>query len=96
MLYCYLPLIGCCKFGQLINSFFKYIFICSDRLRTTNNIVGNCYASVVIEHLSQKELKTSDAKSDKNSFDETKCRLVTDFNARKDNPLSEAAVIEMS
>lgn len=35
------------------------IFLRSDRLRTTNNILGDCYACAIVEHLSQKELTIS-------------------------------------
>ncbi|XP_049285037.1 excitatory amino acid transporter [Anopheles funestus] len=31
-----------------------------DRIRTTNNLLGDCYAAAVVEHLSRNELKISD------------------------------------
>ena len=33
----------------------------SDRIRTTNNMLGDCYACVVVEHLSKAELMACDA-----------------------------------
>lgn len=38
-------------------SFFYY----SDRVRTTNNMLGDCYAAAIVEHLSKKELMACDA-----------------------------------
>lgn len=32
-----------------------------DRLRTTNNMLGDCYCAAVVEHLSRKELMACDA-----------------------------------
>ncbi|KAK0094346.1 hypothetical protein PV326_011172 [Microctonus aethiopoides] len=32
-----------------------------DRVRTTNNMLGDCYAAAVVEHLSKKELMALDA-----------------------------------
>lgn len=37
-----------------------------DRLRTPNNILGDCYACAVVEHLSRNELKASDTHDVKN------------------------------
>jgi hypothetical protein len=31
----------------------------SDRVRTTNNMLGDCYAAAVVEHLSKAELQSS-------------------------------------
>lgn len=33
----------------------------SDRIRTTNNMLGDCYCAAVVEHLSRKELMACDA-----------------------------------
>lgn len=33
----------------------------SDRIRTTNNMLGDCYAAAVVEELSKKELMALDA-----------------------------------
>lgn len=33
----------------------------SDRIRTTNNMLGDCYAAAVVEELSRKELMALDA-----------------------------------
>jgi hypothetical protein len=41
------------------NKFNKFTF--SDRIRTTNNMLGDCYAAAVVEHLSKKELMACDA-----------------------------------
>jgi len=39
---------------------FQNRFACfSDRVRTTNNMLGDCYAAAVVEHLSKAELQTS-------------------------------------
>lgn len=35
--------------------------IYSDRIRTTNNMLGDCYCAAVVEHLSKKELMACDA-----------------------------------
>lgn len=37
------------------------ISIHSDRIRTTNNMLGDCYAAAVVEQLSKKELMALDA-----------------------------------
>jgi len=34
-----------------------------DRIRTTNNLLGDLYATVFVEHFSQEELKTMDLNS---------------------------------
>jgi Na+/H+-dicarboxylate symporter len=31
-----------------------------DRIRTTNNMLGDCYAAAVVEHLSKQQLKAAD------------------------------------
>lgn len=36
-------------------------FLHRDRVRTTNNMLGDCYAAAVVEHLSKKELMALDA-----------------------------------
>lgn len=36
-----------------------YLF--SDRIRTTNNFLGDCYCAAIVEHFSKKELKLTDA-----------------------------------
>lgn len=33
----------------------------SDRIRTTNNMLGDCYAAAVLERLSRSELSAQDA-----------------------------------
>jgi hypothetical protein len=35
----------------------------SDRIRTTNNMLGDCYCSAIVEHLSRKELMACDSVS---------------------------------
>ena len=40
---------------------FSFNFISSDRIRTTNNMLGDCYAAAVVEELSRKELMALDA-----------------------------------
>lgn len=36
-------------------------YVTRDRIRTTNNMLGDCYAAAVVEHLSKKELMALDA-----------------------------------
>jgi predicted aminopeptidase len=36
-------------------------FSIRDRIRTTNNMLGDCYCAAVVEHLSRKELMACDA-----------------------------------
>lgn len=36
-------------------------FFYSDRIRTTNNMLGDCYAAAIVEQLSRKELTALDA-----------------------------------
>jgi len=36
---------------------------CRDRIRTTNNMLGDCYTAAVVEELSRKELMALDAAS---------------------------------
>lgn len=38
----------------------------SDRIRTTNNILGDCYCATIVEHLSKTELMALDAEIEKN------------------------------
>ena len=42
-------------FNKLMNAFFH-----RDRMRTTNNLLGDCYATVFVEHFSKKELREMD------------------------------------
>lgn len=35
---------------------------CRDRIRTTNNLLGDCYATAIVEHFSKTELKQMDTK----------------------------------
>ena len=35
-----------------------------DRVRTTNNLLGDCYCAAVVEHFSQRELRAMDADAD--------------------------------
>jgi Na+/H+-dicarboxylate symporter len=38
------------------------LYVCNrDRIRTTNNMLGDCYAAAVVEQLSKKELMALDA-----------------------------------
>lgn len=37
------------------------LFSYRDRIRTTNNMLGDCYAAAVVEQLSKKELMALDA-----------------------------------
>lgn len=39
----------------------KYLQLFRDRIRTTNNMLGDCYAAAVVEQLSKKELMALDA-----------------------------------
>lgn len=39
------------------------LMIRRDRIRTSNNMLGDCYAAAVVEHLSKKELMACDAVS---------------------------------
>lgn len=39
---------------------YRFLF-CSDRIRTTNNMLGDCYGAAVVEELSRKELMALDA-----------------------------------
>jgi Na+/H+-dicarboxylate symporter len=32
-----------------------------DRIRTTNNMLGDCYAAAIVEHLSKEQLVAADA-----------------------------------
>lgn len=43
------------------NCLHGYNFIDRDRIRTTNNMLGDCYAAAVVEQLSKKELMALDA-----------------------------------
>ena len=36
------------------------IVLCSDRCRTTNNLLGDCYGAAVVEALSKEELEKMD------------------------------------
>lgn len=45
-----------------------------DRLRTTNNMLGDCYCAAVVEHLSRKELMACDAI---NFYQDTSSRQVS-------------------
>jgi len=39
------------------------ILSCRDRIRTTNNMLGDCYTAAIVEELSRKELMALDAAS---------------------------------
>lgn len=47
-----------------------YPFICSERFRTINNVLGDCYCAAVVAQLSKKELMAMDeeeeAETDRN------------------------------
>lgn len=47
----------------IFNAFttYKYRSVCRDRIRTTNNMLGDCYAAAIVEQLSRKELMALDA-----------------------------------
>lgn len=40
------------------------LVLCRDRIRTTNNMLGDCYTAAVIESLSEEELKEADLNED--------------------------------
>jgi len=40
---------------------YGYFMSIRDRIRTTNNMLGDCYAAAVVEQLSKKELMALDA-----------------------------------
>ena len=65
MLPYYLQLIGSCKYFikyyMKISRYFINTEICRDRIRTTNNMLGDCYAAAIVEELSKKELMALDA-----------------------------------
>lgn len=71
MLHFYLPLIGLCELylfmGMSCEQNLKSEIITwnfwsnRDRIRTTNNMLGDCYASAVVEELSKRELMALDA-----------------------------------
>ena len=42
----------------------------SDRFRTTNNMLGDCYTAAVVEHWSEKELKSMETDPMDNSAPE--------------------------
>ena len=44
-----------------------------DRCRTTNNMLGDCYAAAVLEKLSQSELKIMETAAEKNDELTKKC-----------------------
>jgi hypothetical protein len=46
--------------------------VCSsrDRMRTTNNVLGDCYAAAVVEHWSQNELRAMDENAKRHSLNE--------------------------
>ncbi|XP_038107382.1 excitatory amino acid transporter [Culex quinquefasciatus] len=41
-----------------------------DRIRTTNNFLGDCYCAAIVEHLSREELKQTDASDQPQSYRE--------------------------
>lgn len=61
---CCLLSIGWCKafidfYGENNNSL-RILFIhCRDRIRTTNNMLGDCYTVAVIQTISREELKVT-------------------------------------
>lgn len=60
---CYLPWIGWCKWRWILYlRMFRLLFLFNfrDRIRTTNNMLGDCYASAVIQAISKDELKESE------------------------------------
>ncbi|XP_053672499.1 excitatory amino acid transporter [Anopheles nili] len=62
-----------------------------DRIRTTNNLLGDCYAAAVVEHLSRHELKLSDIDayySDQNLTSNESCIQDRDNNQQSSFPKS--------
>lgn len=59
----FLLLIGLCEYFLEISVIQsnKPVQCYSDRIRTTNNMLGDCYAAAIVEHLSRKELMACDA-----------------------------------
>lgn len=67
--------IGSCKYQSMhfqqfkairyinkkINNKILFYIYTRDRIRTTNNMLGDCYAAAVVEQLSKKELMALDA-----------------------------------
>ncbi|XP_013149067.1 PREDICTED: putative sodium-dependent excitatory amino acid transporter glt-6 [Papilio polytes] len=49
-----------CQMNDMALGFPQYAAVL-DRIRTTNNMLGDCYAAAVVEHLSKKELMACDS-----------------------------------
>lgn len=47
--------------NKKINNKILFYIYTRDRIRTTNNMLGDCYAAAVVEQLSKKELMALDA-----------------------------------
>lgn len=56
------------------------LFTVSDRLRTTNNLLGDLYATVFVEKFSQEELKMMDARA-RSSIETNNCDVIINGNA---------------
>ncbi|KAL7742416.1 hypothetical protein ACLKA6_019047 [Drosophila palustris] len=74
-----------------------------DRIRTTNNMLGDCYAAAVVEELSRKELMALDAAAvnyqDLNASTPNGHGLLegqTELEATSKSVLSDAVVVDMS
>lgn len=44
-------------------------FVCSDRFRTTSNVLDDCFAAAIIEKLSEKELEDDIEMTEQQSID---------------------------
>lgn len=52
----------------MYNYIYLIVIYFRDRLRTTNNILGDCYAAALVEHWSKDELKQMDDRDVQNGI----------------------------
>jgi hypothetical protein len=73
MLLCCLLLTGLCKVVVIpfLRLFQGVYSIFRDRIRTTNNLLGDCYTAAIVEYLSRHELKTLSTSSSYNTQEST-------------------------
>jgi hypothetical protein len=63
-------------------------FLFRDRMRTTNNILGDCYAAAVVEKWSQDELQKMDNKESSSTCKENQDMPLEDILLQKLNDVA--------
>ncbi|KAJ9598421.1 hypothetical protein L9F63_010896, partial [Diploptera punctata] len=68
-----------------------------DRIRTTNNMLGDCYAAAVVEHLSKQQLLSADSEFYQEDHVETSkaSYLPTQYNGSTESSAPQSVVVDL-